>query len=154
MAITNRRALRWHDRFLDAAIFFAGWSKDPSTQCGAVIVRPDRTIASIGFNGFPKNTSDARVLYEDREEKLARVVHAELNAILFARELLHGYTIYTAQVPQIGHSCARCAAHIIQSGIMRVVSFKSEPPERWLKDINRAEAMYHEAGIELLLLDR
>jgi deoxycytidylate deaminase len=35
-----------------------GWSKDPSTKVGAVIVRPDLTVASIGYNGFPRGMSD------------------------------------------------------------------------------------------------
>jgi hypothetical protein len=33
---------KWDRRFLGLAAEVAGWSKDPSTQVGAVIVRPDR----------------------------------------------------------------------------------------------------------------
>ena len=41
---------KWNVRFLDLARFIAAWSKDPSTKVGAVLVRPDRTIAAVGFN--------------------------------------------------------------------------------------------------------
>lgn len=45
---------KWDARFLDLAVFIGDWSKDPSTKVGAVLVRPDRTIAGLGFNGFPR----------------------------------------------------------------------------------------------------
>ena len=44
---------KWDARFLDLAVYVADWSKDPSTKVGAVLVRPDRTIAALGFNRFP-----------------------------------------------------------------------------------------------------
>jgi len=44
----------WHDRFFAMADLVGSWSKDPSTKVGAVIIRPDRTIASVGYNGFPR----------------------------------------------------------------------------------------------------
>src|SRR4051812_43949974 len=100
---------KWDRRFLQMARLVASWSKDPSTKCGAVIVRPDKTVASVGFNGFPKGTNDDDELYADRETKYSRVVHAEQNALIFAREPLDGYTMYTW--PQgFGPTCDRCAA--------------------------------------------
>jgi dCMP deaminase len=47
-----------HCRFLQLAEFIAGWSRDSSTHCGAVIVRPNRTIASVRYNGFPRGCDD------------------------------------------------------------------------------------------------
>lgn len=147
------RTHKWDMRFLAMAEVVADWSKDPSTQCGAVIVRPDRTVASVGFNGFPRGCSDDDVIYEDRELKLARVVHAELNAILHAREPLSGYTIYT-HPPGYGPSCDRCSAHIIQAGITRVVHQKdeSEFASRWKEPAIRGLQMYNEADVEVVSL--
>ena len=48
----------------------ASWSRDPSTQCGAVIVRPDKTVAAVGFNGFPRGADDSPALYPDRAPAL------------------------------------------------------------------------------------
>jgi dCMP deaminase len=144
---------KWDDRFLEMAALVASWSKDPSTQCGAVIVRPDRTVASVGFNGFPKGCSDDDEFYANRDLKLARVVHAELNAILHAQESLVGYTMYTYP-PGFGPSCDRCTAHIIQSGITRVVHYQdtSEFASRWKEPAERGLQMYSEAGVEVVPL--
>lgn len=144
MALTDK----WDRRFLKMAELVASWSKDPSTKCGAVIVRPDRTIASTGYNGFPKGCSDASEFYEDRELKYARVVHAEVNAILHAREPLNGYTIYTWPAGWSG-SCDRCATCIIQSGIKRIVHIRGESDfaSRWREAGDRALQMYDEAEV-------
>ena len=142
---------KWDERFLDMARLVSGWSKDPSTKCGAVIVRPDRTIVSTGFNGFPRGCSDDPEVYANRELKYARVVHAELNAILHAKEDLTGYTIYTWP-PGFGPSCDRCSAHIIQSGITRVVHIRdtSEFALRWKDAAQIGLDMYEEAGVEVV----
>jgi dCMP deaminase len=140
---------KWDRRFLEMARMVAGWSKDPSTQCGAVIVRPNRSIASVGFNGFPRRVADHEHLLNDREQKYARVVHAEMNAILSAREPLDGYTLYSYPA-SLSPSCERCTAHIIQAGITRVVhlvDYTSEFALRWKANAELAMAMFGEAGV-------
>ena len=135
----------WDKRFLGLAEHIATWSKDPSTKVGAVIVRPDFTVASIGYNGFPRGMSDKSSLYEDREVKLSRIVHAEMNAILHAREPLKGYTLYTFPVL----TCDRCAVHVIQSGIGRVVASVAPEglSERWGEMFRKAKAYYIEGNV-------
>ena len=49
---------KWDERFLDLATHISGWSKDPSTKVGCVVVGEDREIRSTGFNGFPRGISD------------------------------------------------------------------------------------------------
>lgn len=141
---------KWDARYLELASVVASWSKDPSTKCGAVIVRPDKSIASVGFNGFPKGTSDDDELYANRELKYARVVHAEVNAVLQANEPVTGYSIYTW--PQgYGGACDRCAAVIIQAGIKRLVHVRdeSEFALRWKDAAERGLQMFKEAGVEV-----
>lgn len=144
---------KWDHRFLALAELVASWSKDPSTKCGAVIVRPDRTIVSAGYNGFPKLCSDEPELYADREQKLGRVVHAEVNAVLHAREPLNGYTMYTHPAGW-GPSCDRCTSVIIQSGITRVVHKLDDSlfASRWKEPAERGLQMYEEAGVEVVHL--
>ena len=60
-------------------------SKDPSTKCGGVIVRPDKSIVSVGFNGFPKVGEDRPEWLDAREEKYKRMVHSDLKAICDTR---------------------------------------------------------------------
>ena len=44
---------KWQRRFFDLAALVAAWSKDPSSQVGAVIVDDRKRIVSVGFNGLP-----------------------------------------------------------------------------------------------------
>lgn len=143
---------KWDGRFLDLATHVAGWSKDPGSKVGAVIVRPNRTIASMGYNGFPRGCDDSDDLYNDREEKLARVVHAEVNAILNAYERLDEYTLYTSWVGEISPTCDRCATVVIQAGIQAVVHRHglNERESNWSESLYRALEMYQSAGVAVI----
>jgi dCMP deaminase len=132
----------WDKRFLELAGHVASWSKDPSTKVGAVIVRPDKTVASIGFNGLPRGVEDSDTRLHDRQLKYPMTVHAEVNAILHAREPLHGYTIYVAPL----NPCSNCAAAIIQSGIKRVMAMAEINP-RWEESNALAQTLFEEAGV-------
>jgi len=136
----------WNVRFLRLARHISAWSKDPSTRVGAVIARPDRTILSLGYNGFPRGCADDQSLYDDRPVKLARTVHAELNAILTASERPVGCTIYVAPL----HPCPNCAGAIIQAGITRVVFTSAGDPVRWASEFDAARGMFREAGVTTL----
>lgn len=109
---------KWNCRFLDMAELLASWSKDPSTQCGAVIIRRNKTICSVGYNGFPRTMADKAEWLTNRELKYQRVIHAEMNAILTAPESVNGYILYVWPIPP----CDRCAAHIAQAGVSHVVA--------------------------------
>jgi dCMP deaminase len=141
---------KWDRRFLELAETVAGWSKDPSTKTGAVIVRPDKTVVSLGYNGFPRRIKDDKKLYENREAKYKRVVHCEMNALISSRERIEGYTLYTWPF----FSCARCVVHFIQAGIDRCVAPKipEELKERWEKELELAVALCKEANVEVTLL--
>ena len=107
----------WDHRFLALAQHVAGWSKDPGTQCGAVITN-GRRIVSVGYNGFAAGVRDHEIRLQDRATKLAMTIHAEENAILEAPRRPEGCTIYVWPLPP----CSLCAAKIIQAGIVRVVA--------------------------------
>jgi dCMP deaminase len=131
---------------LDLSEVVAKRSRDPSTKVGAVILRPDNTIAAAGYNGFPRKVDDDPNIYLNKPRKLLRVVHAELNAILTSREPLHGCTIYVSPL----HPCSQCAAAIIQSGITRVVARTNDRPNTtWATSFEEAGAMFSEAGVEV-----
>jgi dCMP deaminase len=145
----NEVSEKWDRRFLDLAKFVAGWSKDPSTKVGAVIVRPDRTVAAIGYNGFPRGVLDHEARYADRDQKYPMVVHAETNAIINSRESLEGCTLYVTALPP----CAQCAGVIIQRGITRVViDQKKELPENWKKQFEISSTMFQEAGVAVAVV--
>lgn len=140
---------KWDRRFLEMAKLVGSWSKDPSTCVGAVIVRPDKTIATLGYNGFARGMHDHQGLYENRDEKYSRIIHAEMNALLHAREQFHGYTLYTTLMP-----CDRCTVIMIQSGIKRFVTQYPAPEQltRWADAFARTRTYIREANIELVEL--
>jgi dCMP deaminase len=135
---------KWDQRFLSLAEYVAAWSKDPSTRVGAVIASGNR-IVSLGYNGFPVGVNDDPSRYESREEKYPRIVHAEMNAILFAHRDLSACTLYTWPFMP----CPRCAGPVIQTAIKRVVTLKSDNP-RWQADFDISRGMFAEAGVALI----
>lgn len=139
---------KWDKRFLEMASLVASWSKDPSTKVGAVIVRPNKTIVSVGYNGFPRGTRDTGALYQDRPTKLMRTVHAEVNAILTAGQPIKNCTLYVSPL----HPCANCTGIIIQSGISRVVAYMPEVPSAWQDNFRAAQEMFDEARIPVEII--
>ena len=134
---------KWDKNFLELAKTVSTFSKDPSTQVGAVIVDGDNRVISIGYNGFPKGIRDDNRL-DNRELKYEMIVHAEANALLFASAPAKGCTIYTWPF----QPCSRCASLIIQSGIRRVVSVESKD-QKWSSNFQLAHDMMTEARIEM-----
>jgi dCMP deaminase len=139
---------KWDERFIRMAEHISTWSRDPSTQVGSVIVRPDKTIASLGFNGLPRHIADTPARLHDRDLKMKIIIHAETNSILNAREPLAGFTIYVFPF----HPCSACAAAIIQAGIKRVVCPVNDCP-RWAANFELARMMFSEAGVAVDMID-
>lgn len=137
----------WHRRFLELAQHIGNWSKDPSTQVGAVIVDDQRRIISTGYNGFPRGVIDSDERYHNRDVKYEMIVHGEINAIVFAQQDLTGATLYTWPFMP----CSRCAAIVIQTGIKRVVAPHCENP-RWRDSFELTRRMFEEAGVELIVI--
>jgi dCMP deaminase len=137
--------------FLGLASYVRQRSKDPRTKVGAAIVRPDRTVAALGYNGFPRGVADDELRLKDRPTKHLLTVHAEANAILSAREPLHGFTIYVTPL----HPCASCAGLIAQSGISRVVAHCADiDTSAWQASFEAAKSILTEAGVTVDIYDR
>jgi len=140
---------KWDKRFLEIAKLVSTWSKDPSTGVGAVYVSPERRLLSIGYNGFPRDMPDNDLFYHDRDEKLARTVHAEKNGIYNATEngvSLKGSTLYVygCQV------CHLCSLGVMQVGVKRVVVAypRSKVKTEWQQSTERTRSYFRGAGIE------
>jgi dCMP deaminase len=146
--LDHSRGQEWWDaHFMDRAKVAAGASRDPSSKCGAIVVRPDKTVACDGFNGFPRRMDDHPSIYADRPRKYKRVLHAEVNALHFRREPLEGCTLYTWPYAP----CSNCALHIIQAGIVRVVAPPLDKlPERWMADMVLGQEFFIEAGVQFV----
>ncbi len=139
---------KWLGRFYQMAELVASWSKDPSTQVGAVITQHNRVV-SLGFNGYPHGVSDSAG-EDDRDLKLLKTIHAEENAILFAKRDLTGCDMVVTHFP-----CPNCAAKIIQTGIRAVYSPKPDDSfvSRWGEKIKISESMFDESGVAVVWID-
>jgi dCMP deaminase len=139
---------KWDKRFLELAKLVSTWSKDPSTQVGAVIVNDKNRIVSLGFNGYPRGVKDEGL--DDREVKYLKILHGEINSILFSKQDLTDCTIYVYPLPP----CANCTSVIIQSGISKIVVLenqnKTKMLERWSQHNLIAKEMAEEAGVEII----
>lgn len=98
---------------IDIAKTIANKSKATRLKVGAVIVDDKNRVLSLGYNGTPYKTDNT---CEVDNVTLPYVLHAELNAILFAKQSLDNSTLYVTHSP-----CIHCAACIIQAGITKVV---------------------------------
>jgi dCMP deaminase len=137
---------KWDRRFLYQALEISKWSKDPSTQVGAVITDEYNRKISEGYNGLPMGLKDSNWNLDNRELKLSLTIHAEINAILFAQRPLKGMTLYTTHFP-----CPPCAIVILQVGIARVVSYlpSKDYLSRWSEKILLSKQVFSEGGVHL-----
>lgn len=148
--------------WLDGALLIAKDSKDPSTKVGALIVAANNVGLSGGSNTFPDQLKTSLERLEDRETKLALMVHAEMNAIF--RALRMGMPIPAGSTMYIacrgrggliwgGPPCTRCAVEMLQAapGIRRIVSFPFKTvPSRWAEDLERSKLILASTGVEFI----
>lgn len=136
----------WHIRYLKLADGIATWSKDPSSQIGAIAVGSKGQVLSQGFNGFPRGIADTDKRLNNREEKYKLIVHAEMNCIYnatFNGVSLDNSTLYVSGLPV----CSECAKGVIQVGITHVVMWDRDYPEKWMDSFYNTKELFDEAGI-------
>lgn len=144
--------ISWDEFYLGLAQYMSTRSKDPSTKVGAVIVRPDKTVCSVGYNGFPRKMKDDPGYYSDREEKYSRIIHGEMNALLHSRDQDHaGYTLYTWPFLP----CDRCFVYLAQAGITKFVAPVSPEDQltRWGSAFDRVKSYAQEMDLEIVELN-
>ena len=100
----------WDNYFMSIADVVSKRSPDPHTKHGCVIVDQKNRIISTGYNG-PIRGVDPKVVPLKRPDKYKWMIHAEDNAILFAKRELDDCTAYIT-----GHPCSECFRRLVQSG--------------------------------------
>lgn len=142
---------KWVNRFMGLAREVSTWSKDPSSQLGAVAVNDDRQILSIGYNGFPRGMNDSDYLYADRESKYPRVVHAEMNVIYNAT--YNGISLKDSTVFVYGLLiCSECAKGLIQVGVKQVYMKCINNPEKWKEEFKKSQDYFSESNIKYTII--
>jgi dCMP deaminase len=119
----------WDLYFLSIAGAVAARGDCRRRQVGAVLVRPDRTIASTGFNGTapgglscldgecPRAFTDVEPGSSyDSGPGVCVATHAEANCLLFSREDTKGFVMYLTTAP-----CGGCERLLRSARLSRVV---------------------------------
>jgi len=131
-------------------------SMDPVTRVGCIIVGPQGS--ALGANGLARGVH-ARPERLERPAKYDALIHAEIRAIAHAaREgvSLRGSTAYVWLAPSEtssvrGGVCARCAAALIEVGVIRLVMGARGEGGRYGFDL--AREMLREAGVVVEALE-
>lgn len=139
-------------KFIDVAEAMASLSKDPSTKVAALAIDDDGMILASGYNGFPRGVDDDPALYADKEQKYARVVHAEQNLVAMAAR--HGIKLCGSSVLLTSlYPCRDCAKILIQVGIKKVYAPEMPPGHSriWYEHQSISEEMFNQSGVEVVL---
>jgi dCMP deaminase len=104
--------MNWDEYAIGIAEAVSKKSKDPWKKVGSVILREDKSIASVGYNGFPQGVEEN---WADRDERRKYVIHAEQNALRYIKPG-DGDTIYCTLLP-----CGDCIKAIAAYKIKKVI---------------------------------
>lgn len=139
-------------RHMGLAFHVAGWSKDPSTKVGCVVVGTHARNIAFGYNGFPPGIADTEDRLSDREVKYRLTQHAERNALDNAVFDLTGGRLISTLFP-----CIECAKSIVSKGIRTVVTTSTSIPSGSFGAASQsaewAAELFKEAGVEVVVLE-
>jgi dCMP deaminase len=125
----------WDEYAMSIAVTVARKSKDPWHKVGAVILREDNSVASVGYNGFPQGVPED---WQSREKRRLLVIHAEQNALRYLKPG-EGKTLYSTLLP-----CNDCLKSIAAHQIKRVLykeTYNEDQSSLWISTL---------LGIELI----
>lgn len=123
----------WEVYFINIANLVSTRSTCLRRQYGAVIVDPNHTIVSTGYNGAPSNTRsclDSSVCVRDSlgipsgmNYELCKSVHAEMNAIIRSRSSVIGCDLYigSTNIKDDREPCDMCKRIMVNAGIKRCI---------------------------------
>lgn len=144
------RTIQWLEYFMKLAENVSEMSKDPSHKIGAVIVDKNKRIVSTGFNGFARNIIDSEERLNNKDIKRKLTLHAEENAVTFAKRDLTGCDIFVFGYPP----CAHCTSLLIQSGV-KCIYYRNPTKrvsEHWKEDFELAEQIAKEVEVPYIEL--
>lgn len=135
--LMTRQKLNWDHSYLIDALYWSKRSHDIHTQCGCVLVAPDHTPLSFGYNGHIRNITEGLLPLNrpndvDELDKYPFMIHAEINAILnCARQ---GKSTLNATAYITGRPCVSCLQYLWQAGICRIVYSDFNSPKMFNDD--------------------
>lgn len=139
----HRKRPSWEEYFMLMADLVSTRSKDPNTHHGCVITDNNHRIISCGYNGCIQHIDDSQIP-QTRPEKYHYYVHAEQNAILFAKQDLTGCYAFITGAP-----CSTCAKLLLQAGISKIY-YGTRTFKNWEEDFKAVQLMCKLKGVELI----
>ena len=102
----------WEQYALMIAKVASARSEDPYQKVGACVLRNDFSVASVGYNGAPPKIE---IDWSNRDERRARVIHAEANAFRYLKPK-EGYLLASTLLP-----CRNCIQLAASYGIEKII---------------------------------
>lgn len=132
--------MSWDEYGLQIARAASYRSEDPYFKVGACVLRQDRSIISIGYNGAAPGVE---IGWDDRDARRGFVIHAEINALRYCTpdQTKNGYMYVTH------HPCADCIKAIASYGIKKVMYSDIIDPKVY--DIGAIQILADACGISL-----
>jgi len=130
--------LSWEQYGLALARTASLRSEDPWHQVGTALLRADRTVAALGYNGAP---SGVEIDWDDRDMRRKFVIHAEANAFRYVKpgEVA---LMCTTMMP-----CLNCLLLAASYRIPRIIYADALDPKVY--DIRTIERFAEECGIDM-----
>lgn len=101
--------------FMNLAEEIANKSDEPGTHVGCVIVDRNKNIISTGYNHYVVDRS-SKYMTDDKPMRYLLSVHAEMNALINAKQSLNNCIVYTTHA-----SCDNCLKHLISAGVKEII---------------------------------
>ena len=149
--------VRWAAHYMEMATLVSSKSKDKSMKVGCVLVNPNNTVLSTGYNGFPRGVEEVEYSPERHEppEKYFWAEHAERNAVYNAA--FNGVKTQYATTYSTSHPCVDCARALIQSGVAELYIptkvndpfFKAGRWDYWEESFMKALEILKAAGVKV-----
>jgi dCMP deaminase len=134
----------WDTYFINIAHAVKLRSKDPKLKVGSVLVSlKDNRIISTGYNSMVAGIDDSLIDWSDRTKVKELVIHAEMNAVLYAQSKFEDSVLYCSHSP-----CGSCLKLISATKIKKIVY------DNVYKDICKTEELCKFFNIEIYQLNQ
>ena len=110
----------WDEYFMSLAILTSSRSSCSRLNVGCVIVSPDKTILSTGYNGFIAGGPHTSIIRNNHEQS---TIHAETNAVAFCAK--RGISIKDASIYITHFPCINCFKVLVASGIKNIYYYNN-----------------------------
>lgn len=132
--------ISWDNYFMNIANVVKTRSLDTKTQVGAVLVSmKDNRIISTGYNSVCAGMDDSLIDWTNRDYVHQIIIHAEMNAIIYAQSKFEDAILYSTLSP-----CKDCIKLLSATKIRKVI-YKNE-----YRDIEHVKNLCNFFKIELI----